>query len=301
MERQSIYERVMLRDEAEKRDEEVTLEDVTHEGETVAERGRKETRSVKTRKGMLLISFTGGFILAAVATVVLARPDVISLKRGSPGQDGTAKELVTANDLFADLTAADSATATGALAKPADSAPIEVAQADSGTTTSDKDTAAAVGVPSGQQRTVFNEHVDKAGVTACKDVFPTLGFAAAAGSTFNATTSWSDRDPNEHSISSIIGMSFNSDQLKGSGASFVFSAPTPTKGGCEGTFVRIVPVAQDCGEFASSLPKGSKAGISLQGIPVITLPSGLQTLLVPTIGKGCVVVTTSRAATPINQ
>ena len=92
-------------------------------------------------------------------------------------------------------------------------------------------------------------------------------------------------------------MSFNSDALKGSGVSFVFSAPTPAKGGCEGTFVRVVPVVQDCNAFAATLPKDGEVGPSLQGIAVITLPNGLETLLMPSAGNGCVVLTTSRAAT----
>jgi hypothetical protein len=160
-----------------------------------------------------------------------------------------------------------------------------------------KNTSAGDDVAAAEQKTIFTEHVEKAGVTACRDVFPALGFAAAAGSTFNATTSWSDKDPASHSISSIVGMHFDTGQLKGSGASFVFSAPTPAKGGCEGTFVRVVPVAQDCSSFASTLPKESTLGPSLQGLPVITLPSGVQTVLIPSAGNGCVVLTTSRAAT----
>ena len=264
MEQQSIFERVMSRDKAGPGNESagaVTFAETVPQQEIAAASGNKETETVKTHNRVLLMSSAGIVILGVLATAVLAQQHTISLPNF----------LVAQNDKPA---AGTKASATTARANPASN------------------------VGAVQQNTIFNQHVEQAGVTACKGVFPALGFAAAGGATFNATTSWSDKDADQHSISSIIGMRFNTDQFNGSGASVVFSAPISAKGGCEGTFVRVVPVPQDCNSFASTLPKGSKVGQPLQGIPVITLPNGLQTLLIPSAGNGCVILTTSRMAAP---
>ena len=265
MEQQSIFERVMRRG-AER--SEGMASGMIEGRDGVARLGNGEVGKVKTHNRLILLSSAGIAILGVLATVVLAKQNVISLPGIAMGKSATSESVK----------AADTGSA--------------VAQANL-----QKNTAAGNDVAAAEQKTIFSEHVEKAGVTACKDVFPALGFAAAAGSTFNATTSWSDKDPASHSISSIVGMRFDTGQLKGSGASFVFSAPTPAKDGCEGTFVRVVPVAQDCSSFAATLPKESTLGPSLQGLPVITLPSGVQTVLIPSAGNGCVVLTTSRAAT----
>ncbi len=267
MGQQSIYERIMNRRDGEPGDDAIALGGAAREQETATERGNEETNTVKTHNRLLLMSSAGVVILGIFATAVLAQQKIISLP----------SYLVAQKDTPA--TAPKVAGPTGRAAAPTAAA------------------ADASAAPDNQQQTIFNNHVEQAGVKACKDVFPALGFAAAAGSTFNATTSWSDKNPDQHSISSIVGMSFNTDQFKGSGASLVFSAPTPAKDGCEGTFVRVVPVAQDCNTFLAGLPKDSKIGNSLQGLPVITTQNGLQIILMPSAGNGCVVMTTSRAAT----
>ncbi len=272
MEQKSIFEKVMNRSDADERDY-IALARYAGEQEAAAESGNEEIEPVKTHNRLLLMSAAGAVALGVLATVVLAQQNVISLSGISAVQKNTPAVAATTKTAAAqaDTKKKDAAT-SGTAAAPARASTTD------------------------QQKTIFNEHVERAGVTACKDVFPALGFAAAAGSTFNATTSWSDKDASQHSISSVVGMNFNTATLKGSGASFVFSVPTAAQGGCEGTFVRVVPVTQDCNAFASTLPKDSEVGPSLQGIPVITLPNGLQTLLMPSAGNGCVVVTTSRAA-----
>lgn len=273
MDEQPIFERIMNRRNADRHEEDITLLEAFLKPEVDEESHQEETETVKTHNRLLLMSSAGVIMLGVLATVVLAQQNVISLPA--------------------------IASVTDSLTAGKTDSPIEMAQNNK----QKRDTASEAAAPAaqtatGQQKTVFNEHVDKAGVTACKDVFPALGYAAAAGATFNASTTWSEKNPANHSISSVVGMSFDTGQMKGSGVSFVFSAPTPEKGGCEGNFVRVVPIAQDCNSFASTLPNGSKAGQPLQGIPVIILPSGLQTLLISTAGNGCVVMTTSRAVAP---
>lgn len=142
--------------------------------------------------------------------------------------------------------------------------------------------------------TLFDEHIGKAGLAACKDVFPVLGLAATSGSAFSASSSWNETEPSAHAVQSLVGMAFNTDVFKGNGASVVYSAPVGGK--CEGLFVRVVPVAQDCKSFQATLPKESKLSADLGGTPLISLPSGWQTMLVPSAGNGCVVITTTRAA-----
>ncbi|WP_039973847.1 hypothetical protein [Rhizobium sp. AP16] len=277
MEQQSIFERVMNRGNARLSDDDLTPAGTFREPETAAESGNEETETVKTHNRLLLISSAGAVILGVLATAVLAQQDVISLPSFMVAQKSTPTPTPKGT------------TATARTATSKDAA----AAGDSG--------AAPAAAATDQEKTIFNEHIDQAGVTACREVFPALGFVAASGSTFNATTSWSEKDSNDHSIFSIVGMSFNSDQFRGSGASVIFSAPTPAKGGCEGSFVRVVPVGVDCNTFAGTLPKDSKLGPSLQGLPVVTLPSGVQTVLLPSAGNGCVVLTTSRAAVPGNS
>jgi len=274
MEQQSIFERVMNRGNTGVSDDDLTPAGTLREPETAAESGKEETETVKTHNRLLLISSAGAVILGVLATAVLAQQDVISLPSFMVAQKSTPTPTPKATASARTATSKDAAAAGDTSAAPA---------------------------PADQQKTIFNEHVEQAGVTACKEIFPALGFVAASGSTFNATTSWSEKDPNDHSISSIVGMSFNSDQFRGSGASIIFSAPTPAKGGCEGSFVRVVPVGVDCNTFAGTLPRESKLGTSLQGLPVITLPSGVQTVLLPSAGNGCVVLTTSRAAVSGNS
>lgn len=256
-------------------DDDLTPAGAPREQETAAARGNEETETVKTHNRLLLIASAGAIILGALATAVLAQQDVISLPSFMVAQKSTPTPTPKA------------ATARTATSKDA-AAPGDIG-------------AAPASASTDQEKTIFNEHVEQAGVTACKEVFPALGFVAASGSTFNATTSWSEKDANDHSIFSVVGMSFNSDQFRGSGASVVYSAPTPAKGGCEGSFVRVVPVGVDCNTFAGTLPKDSKLGPSLQGLPVITLPSGVQTILLPSAGNGCVIMTTSRASVPGNS
>ena len=257
-------------------DDDLTPAGMLREPETAAESGNEETETVKTHNRLLLISSVGAITLGVLATAVLAQQDVIKLPSFMVAQKTTPTPTPKATAVARTATSKDAAAPGDNGAAPATAAPD-------------------------QERTIFNEHIDQAGVTACREVFPALGFVAASGSTFNATTSWSEKDSNDHSIFSIVGMSFNSDQFRGNGASIIFSAPTPAKGGCEGSFVRVVPVGVDCNTFAGTLPKESKLGPSLQGLPVITLPSGVQTILLPSAGNGCVVLTTSRAAVPGNS
>ncbi|NTG30087.1 hypothetical protein G6L33_22290 [Agrobacterium rhizogenes] len=146
----------------------------------------------------------------------------------------------------------------------------------------------------GRPVTLFDEHIGKAGLSACKEIFPLLGLAATSGSAFSASSSWNETEPSAHAVQSLVGMTFNTDVFKGNGASVVYSAPVAGK--CEGLFVRVVPIAQDCKSFQATLSKESKLSGDLGGTPLISLPSGWQTMLVPSAGNGCVVITTTRAA-----
>lgn len=158
---------------------------------------------------------------------------------------------------------------------------IEVAQADAKT---DK--------PVQAEKTIFDEHAEKAGVKTCGKLFPVLGAGASAGGTVKVVTRWNDKAPNEGALLSFMGIGFGTGAEAGNGAGFVFAVPSGDR--CEGASVRVVPVKMDCQTFAKTLPAGSQLADDLQGVALVNLPSGFQTMLIPSPAS-CVVVTAAGA------
>lgn len=159
---------------------------------------------------------------------------------------------------------------------------VEVAQADPKT---DKPAEAV-------KKTIFDEHVEKAGVTTCGKLFSVLGAGASAGGTVKVVTRWHDKAPDEGALLSLFGIGFGTSAQASHGAGIVFAAPNGSK--CEGASVRVVSVTMDCQSFAKTLPAGSQLADDLQGVALVNLPSGLQTMLIPSQAS-CVVVTAGGA------
>lgn len=212
------------------------------------ETNEEEGKVMKARNYTALLVAGGVFTLAALSTAVLAQQDML------PFGDRLAGWI----DRTPDET-------------------LEVAQAD---TKSSKPTAA--------DKTIFDEHAEKAGVKNCKKLFPALGAAGAGGGTFKVVTRWDEKAPDDHSLISLFGMSLGGSQSASNGAGVVFA--TPVGKGCEGASVRVVPVNEDCQTFAKTLPQGSQLTDDLQGVALVTLPGDFQTMLVSS-ASSCVVVT----------
>jgi uncharacterized membrane protein len=157
-----------------------------------------------------------------------------------------------------------------------------------------KSRGSRVAADASRPTTLFDDHIKSAGIAECTDVFPLLALPATTDAAFTASSAWNSENSSAHAIQSNVGLTFDTPSLKGKGASVVYGAPVGGK--CEGMFVRVVPVVQDCATFQSGLPAESKLASDLGGIPLITLPTGYQSMLVPSAGNGCVVITTMRAA-----
>jgi cytoskeletal protein RodZ len=140
---------------------------------------------------------------------------------------------------------------------------------------------------------VFHDMAKTGGANTCATTYASLGWALTQGTQFAVQTQTSEKDPNEHSVQGIAGMTFSDPKLYIGPAVGVVLA-TPTGSTCEGNMVRIVPFTQSCEAASALLPQGSTLQNPLGGIPIYTLTTGGQALLMPS-GSGCVVISVLRA------
>ena len=104
-----------------------------------------------------------------------------------------------------------------------------------------------------------------------------------------AISTWVARDPNGHPFQSIIGLSYPN-KIAPNGAAVIFAAPIgPTA--CEGGSVQIYPTAQPCSIVQAGLLKNGHTLASIQALPVVETGDGARSVLMPTAGSGCVIVT----------
>ncbi len=141
--------------------------------------------------------------------------------------------------------------------------------------------------------TVFKAHARQGNITTCANVFDTLGRGVAADSTYTAQTQWDGKAGNIHSVQSLVAMSGGAGNPGARAVGVVFAAPIGQS--CEGTLVRVTPMADACEAVAAGLLKINGQKSALGELDVVNLPNGAQVMLVP-LGGSCVAVTAMRAA-----
>ncbi len=141
----------------------------------------------------------------------------------------------------------------------------------------------------------FLDHVQQANLTTCGELFPALGQLVSDGAQYKIQSRWNQQAPNEHAVSSVVGLEYASKQYTGPAAGLIFAAPL-NGSTCAGAAIRIVPYPASCEALQEQLPKGSALTGKLDSVSVFTFNNDTgQILFVPDDGR-CVAVTFLRAA-----
>ena len=125
-------------------------------------------------------------------------------------------------------------------------------------------------------------------LSTCMDMVVS-GSSRVIDTAHTAICSWNSAAPNEHEFVSIIGMSY-ANKSAPNGAAVIVAAPGGS-GTCEGASVQIYPIAKPCSAIQAELIKEGRTTAMLRSLPVVEIKSGSRTLLMPSAGGGCVVVT----------
>lgn len=141
--------------------------------------------------------------------------------------------------------------------------------------------------------TPFLQHAKQAGLETCSTVFPVLGELLTNGSQYSVQSVWNAEAADKHAIQALVGMDYASESYSGPAAGVVVAAPTGSI--CEGSMIRVAPLAKPCAEIPAILPQGSKLTNNLGKVAVYALGSGGNALLLPT-GNTCVVISVASAA-----
>ncbi|MHC5234382.1 hypothetical protein [Brucella sp. LJL56] len=142
--------------------------------------------------------------------------------------------------------------------------------------------------------TPFLAHSKQAGLSTCSRVFPIMGQYLTQGAQYNVKTQWNEAEPDRHSVLSLVGLDYKSDNYSGSAAGVVMATPNGTL--CEGTMVRVAPFPQTCADVTKTLPQGSALSKELGQIAVYTLGDNSgEAMLLPT-NKSCIVISVATAA-----
>ncbi|MER9686871.1 hypothetical protein [Mesorhizobium sp. M0139] len=142
--------------------------------------------------------------------------------------------------------------------------------------------------------TPFLQHAKEAGLQSCSNIFPALGQMLTTGTTYSVQSIWNNEAPDKHLVEALVGMNYATQGYSGPAAGLVFAAPTASV--CEGTMVRVAPIAANCADVPALLPKDSKLANNLGQISVYELANGGgNAMLLPT-GNSCVVISVASAA-----
>ncbi|SEE57161.1 hypothetical protein SAMN05444161_6219 [Rhizobiales bacterium GAS191] len=128
-------------------------------------------------------------------------------------------------------------------------------------------------------------HARQAKITTCMDMVATESGSVVDGA-YAAISTWVTSAPNDNLFQSILGLSY-SNQAIPNGAAVLLAAPTGSNT-CHGQIVQVYPVARPCTALQPEL--GNTIAV-LRSIPMIETKTGARSLLMPTLGNGCVVVT----------
>lgn len=142
----------------------------------------------------------------------------------------------------------------------------------------------------------FLTHAKEAGLKTCATVFPVLGQLLAEGAEYTVLSEWNGKEPDQHPVQALVGLDYKTGEPTGSGAGLVFAVPNGSS--CDGTMVRVTPIAASCDSLPATFPKGSQLTRNLGKSSVYALANnGGQALLLPS-GASCIVLSVARVSAP---
>lgn len=142
----------------------------------------------------------------------------------------------------------------------------------------------------------FLAHAKEAGVKTCATVFPVLGQLLASGAEYTVQSEWNKKEPDQHPMQALVGLDYKTGGDTGLGAGLVFAAPNGSS--CDGTMVRVTPIAMSCDSLPATFPKGSQLTRNLGKSSVYILGNnGGQALLLPS-GASCIVLSVAHMSAP---
>jgi hypothetical protein len=130
-------------------------------------------------------------------------------------------------------------------------------------------------------------HARAAGLTTCMDNVITQA-GKVIDQPHTAISSWSKEKPNDHAFQSIAGL-FSGNSLAPNGLALIFAAPLDAKK-CEGESVQIYPTGQSCTKSHALLLNFGRTIGSIGNLPIVETSDGGRTILIPSAGGGCVIV-----------
>lgn len=135
---------------------------------------------------------------------------------------------------------------------------------------------------------LFKAQAAKLGAPQCAELYGALGLGLAQGAAYTVKTETNKESPNTHIVQGVVGLTYNSPDLKGQAGGVVLAAPSVQ--GCEGYLVRVAPFQKPCTEVVRLLPPGSVGEQTLSGVAQYRLGGNQgQALMIPS-GSTCVVV-----------
>jgi len=144
------------------------------------------------------------------------------------------------------------------------------------------------------QASVFEQQVREAKIVSCARMFSALGNGMTRNFDYTAQSRWDGRSANDHAIASMVALKPHAQApgLQPDGG-VIFAAPVG--GACEGQVVRVTPVARACPDVAAQLAKSNGQSSPLGEMALMTMPGGVQVMLVP-FDRACVTVTVLKTA-----
>ncbi|MCL2716472.1 MAG: hypothetical protein FWD68_18370 [Alphaproteobacteria bacterium] len=142
------------------------------------------------------------------------------------------------------------------------------------------------------QQSVFEKLVQEANIVTCGKTFAALGNGMSRNFDYTAQSRWDSRSANDHSVVSLVALK----PIAPGGAiggGTIFAAPVG--GSCEGEVVRVTPVPRSCPDVAAQLEKSNGQSGQLGELAVLSMPGGIEVMLLP-FDKACVTVTVLKAA-----
>lgn len=148
----------------------------------------------------------------------------------------------------------------------------------------------AANVPEVPQ-TPFTGQLRQAGVKACLHSVDRLAPQLIEGTTeTNFASSWFAKAADAHVTSTFIGQKFGNNPNLPFGVAAIIAAPQGAER-CDAASIRVLPSPLACDELQKAITQNGKLLVNLSGVPLFQT-DGSQILLVPTAGRGCVMVET---------
>lgn len=130
-------------------------------------------------------------------------------------------------------------------------------------------------------------HARDAKIAICMDHVVAQSGVSIDGA-HTAASTWSTSAPDDNPFTSIVGLSYPN-QMTPNGLAVLLSAPL-AGGRCAGGLIQVFPTSNSCSSVQAILIKAGKTLGALQKLPLVQTADGARTVLMPTAGGGCVVV-----------